>query len=67
MSLTSQNLSRREKEIYARMEREDPENIAKRRLRIVKKFVSRNGNVSKRITNEIREKIINPFRRRNNI
>jgi hypothetical protein len=67
MSLTSQNLTKREKEIYKMIESQDPETTAKRRLRIVKKFVSRNGNVSKRIRNEIREKIINPFRRRNNI
>jgi hypothetical protein len=67
MSLTSQNLSKKEKEIYEMMEREDPQTIAKRRLRIVKKFVNRNGNVSKRITNEIRTKIINPFRKKNNI
>jgi hypothetical protein len=67
MSLTSQNLSTTEKRIYKRMETEDPENIAKRRLRIVKKIVKRNSTVSRRITNEIREKMINPFRRRNNI
>jgi hypothetical protein len=67
MSLTSQSLSRKEKEIYKMMETEDPETIAKRRLRIVKKIVNRNSAVSKRITKEIREKMINPFRRRNNI
>jgi len=67
MSLTSQNLSKKEKEIYEMMEKENPQTIAKRRLRIVKKFVKANSNVSQRITNEIRAKIINPFRKKKNI
>jgi hypothetical protein len=67
MSLTSQNLSKKEKDIYKMIEKEDPQAMSKRRLRIVKKFVKANSNVSQRITNEIRSKIINPFRKAKNI
>jgi hypothetical protein len=67
MSLTSQNLSKKEKDIYKMIEKEDPQALSKRRLRIVKKLVKANSNVSQRITNEIRSKIINPFRKAKNI
>jgi hypothetical protein len=67
MALTSQNLTKKEKEIYKMIEREDPEALSKRRVRIVKKFVKANSNVRDQITNEIKEKIINPFRKKKGI
>lgn len=68
MSITSQTLSRSErallKKIVKRATAKEKKRLLATRVRITKSEVKKNNNVSQNIAQELRTKIINPFKQR---
>jgi hypothetical protein len=58
MSLTSQSLTEREKELYKRIEDKAPNQVKEIRRQIVESQIKKSSQLSKNIAKEIRQRIL---------